>query len=214
MPDAGSDPESLPFEAGTSPFHIKGVAYLGHTAYADGFIPGGAQAVADAFHDPALRAFFRQPFLAASWYDALPIVPVWHVCARLLGLNDHDFLRVRTQHQAERDIGGVYRFLLKLASAEAVALRVPWVVQRYFDFGTTEASVVAPGLVRAVVSGVPAILVPWLRVVSETYLRVALELAGAKTVQILRLPTVATGEAYGQRLTAVGVEIQLDPTAG
>jgi hypothetical protein len=213
MPDPPADIEALPFVAGTSPFHLKGVAYQGHTAYADHFIPGGARAVAAAFRDPALRTFFEQQFLAASWYDALPIVPVWHVCARLLEQNDSDFLRIRTRHQAERDIGSVYRFLLKLASAESVAVRVPLIVQRYFAFASTDASVVSPGLVRVLVKGVPSLLVPWLRIVSETYVRVALELAGAKFVQILRLPSGPSGEAHGVPLSTVGLEIQLDPRA-
>src|SRR5271165_5876625 len=118
MPHPPEDIEQLPFVAGTSPFRIKGVAYQGHVDYAARFIPGGERAVIEGFRDPGLRAFFEQQFLAASWYDVLPIVPVWHVCARLLDQNPTDFLKVRTRHQALRDINGIYRFILKLASAE------------------------------------------------------------------------------------------------
>jgi hypothetical protein len=214
MPPAPEDHETLPFPAGTSPFRIKGVAYQGHVDYAASFIPGGERAVIEGLRDPALRAFFDQRFLAASWYDALPMVPVWHVCAKLLGQNPTDFLKVRTRHQALRDIRGVYRFILKIASAESIAVRGPRIVQRYFDFGTTEATILRRGLVRVVVSGVPAMLAPWLRVVAETFVLVALELAGVKFAQVRRLMVTPAGGSHGVRLTAVGFEIQLDPESG
>ncbi len=211
MSSAPEDYEALPFPAGTSPFRIKGVAYRGHVEYATSFIPGGEQAVIDGFRDPALRAFFAQRFLAASWYDAFPMVSAWHLCAKLLRQNPTDFLKARTRHQALRDIQGVYRFILKLASAEAIALRAPRVVQQYFDFGTTEASVVSRGQVRALASGIPVFLAPWLRVVAETFLIVALELAGVKSAQIRRMPVVPSGEACGVRLATVGFDIRVDP---
>jgi hypothetical protein len=214
MPQGPDDYEVLPFAAGTSPFHIKGVAYQGHVAWADGFVPGGASAVADGFRDPALRTFFAQQFLAASWYDVFPMTAAWHRCAEMLQQQPNEFLRMRTRHQAMRDIPGVYKFILKIATAEAVALRVPRVVQRYFDFGSSEASVVGPGLVHVVVHGVPAPLVPWLRVVGETYIQVALELAGVTFAQLRRLPVTSGGEEHGVPLSEVGLEIQLDPTAG
>jgi hypothetical protein len=211
---AVDDPEALPFPAGRSPFHVKGVTYLGHVEYATSHIPGGERAVVEAMHDPALRAFFEQKFLAASWYDVLPMVPVWHACAKLLGQNPTDFLRERTRHQATRDIHGIYRFILKLASAQAVALRVPRIMQQYFDFGATSSSVVGPGLVRITVSGVPEPIVAWLRIVGETYLQVALELAGVTFAQLRRMPVTPAGEAHGVRLASVGFDIQLDPKKG
>jgi len=211
MPPARDDPEALPFPAGTSPFRLKGVVYQGHADYANEFIPGGERAVADSFRDEGLRAFFHQRFLASSWYDALPIVPVWLACARLLGQEANDFLRERTRHQAQRDIHGVYRFLLKLTSAESIAVRMPRVLQQYFDFGRTEASVVAPALVRARVTGVPMGLVPWFRIVSETFLQVALELSGARFVQIRRLAVDRDGTAHGVPLGALGFEIRTAP---
>jgi hypothetical protein len=208
-PPLSGDTEALPFPAGTSPFRIKGISYRGHVDYVKTRIPGGEQAVVESFRDPGLRTFFGQNFLAASWYDVFPMVAVWHQCARLLQMPPIDFLQERTRHQALADIGGVYRFILKLVTAEAIALRVPRVVQQYLDFGATEASVVGPGVVRATGSGIPVFLVPWLRVVAETYLLVALELAGVKDVQLRWLPVVPEGEGHGVRLAGFGFEIQL-----
>jgi hypothetical protein len=210
LPD---DLEALPMPAGTSPFRMKGVVYLGHEEFASNAIPGGERAVSGAFRDPALRAFLEQRFLAASWYDVLPIVPVWYQCAKLLRQHPTDFLKERTRHQAQRDIHGVYRFLLKLVSAEAVAVRIPRIMQQYFDFGRTESHLVRRGLVRAATSGVPSYIVPWLRIVSETYLMVALELSGVKFAQFRRLGVTPAGEAHGVALSSMGFEVQLDPRA-
>ena len=196
------DHEALPFPAGSSPFRIKGLVYRGHADYVASFIPGGEQAVIDALRTPELRAFFDQRFLAASWYDALPLVPVWHVCAKLLEQDATEFLEVRTRHQALRDIHGVYRFILKLSSAEAIAVRAPRILQQYFDFGTTEAAVVTPGVVQAIVRGVPSLLVPWMRIVAETFLRVALELAGVRRLHVRRLPVDPDGLAHGIRVAS------------
>ncbi len=201
--------ESLPFPAGTSPFHIKGVSYLGHLDYVAEHVPGGQAAVLAAIRDPVLRAFFEQRFLSASWYDVLPMVPVWHLCAKLRGQTSVDFLRERTRHQLQRDVHSVYRFLLKLVSAEAVATRAPRVMQQYLDFGKTEAKVVEPGVVRVVASGLPVLLAPWLRVVTETFLVGALELSGAPPAQLRPLPNVPDGEAHGTPLTTMGFEVRM-----
>jgi hypothetical protein len=203
------DFEALPFVPGASPFRIKGVVYRAHVEYAREFIPGGERGVIDAFRTAGLRAFYEQQFLASTWYDILPIIPVWTVCARLTGQTMTEFLKARTRHQALQDINGVYRLLLKIASAEMVALRMPRVTGQYFDFGTTTANVLRPGVVRIERQGIPALIVPWFTIVGETYLAVALELAGGKS-QIRRHPTVQTGEAHGVPLCTMGCDVFLD----
>jgi hypothetical protein len=202
--------EDLPFAPGASPFHIKGIAYRGHLDYATKHIPGGPAAINRLFRNSALRFFFEQPFLAASWYAALPIVPLWYACADVLARPRLEFLRARTRHQAEQDIHGVYRIILKLASAETVAQRIPRVVGKYFDFGSTDATLVEPGLVRYVQTGVPAFLAPWFGIVGETFVQVALEVAGAKKSQVRRAPPTPAGTAHGVALVTLSVDVGFD----
>jgi hypothetical protein len=202
--------ENLPFAPGASPFHVKGIVYRGHVDYANRFITGGATAVAAAFRNPALTTFYGQQFLAASWYDALPLLPAWFQCAKLLNQPPIEFLRARTRHQAEQDIRGVYRWLVKIASAEAVAQRVPRVVGQYFDFGTTDASVVRPGVVRLQQTGLPVLMAPWFATVSETFVSVALEIAGAKQVTIRRKPLEPDGKAHGLPLGRMVADVEFD----
>jgi hypothetical protein len=205
--------EKLPFPPGASPFHLKGIVYRAHIEYANEFVPGGTKAVNAAFRNRQLAAFFEQPFLAASWYDALPIVPVWHVCARLSGLLPNDFLKARTKHQAKQDISGVYKLILNLTSVEQVALRMPRVVGKYFDFGTTDAKVVRPGVVHYEQAGMPALMAQWLSIVGDTYLHVALETAGAKKVRVRRIPIEECGEMHGVPLVKLSTDVEFDVAA-
>jgi hypothetical protein len=198
--------EELPFAPGLSPFHIKGIAYRGHLEYVAKHVPGGAEAVNAVFRNKALRFFYEQPFLAATWYDALPMVPLWYACAAVLKRPRVEFLRARTRHQAEQDIHGVYRIILKIASAEQVALRIPRVVGKYFDFGTTSAHVVAPGTVRLEQKSVPAFLAPWLGIVGDTYVQVALEIAGAQRIHTRRDP-IAERASRGASLVDLRGEV-------
>jgi hypothetical protein len=92
-------------------------------------------------------------------------------------------------------------------------MRAPQVLHRYFDFGTTEASVVSPGLVRVVASGIPAFIVPWFRIVAETFLLVALELAGVESPRIRRLGVTPGGQAHGVGLSVIGLEIRVAPAS-
>jgi len=48
----------IPFAPGESPFHVKGVVYLGLREYFAEQIPGGIEAVSKELHDEALRTFF------------------------------------------------------------------------------------------------------------------------------------------------------------
>ena len=205
--------ENLPFAPGQSPFHIKGVAYRGHVEYANQFIPGGTAAVNETFRDRRLADFFEQPFLAASWYDALPILPLWYACAQVTNEPAIDFLKTRTRHQAKQDIHGVYRLILKLASAETVALRIPRAVGKYFDFGATEASVVRPGIVRMRQTGIPLIMAPWFAIVGETFVNVALEIAGATGVKVRRKPVEPSGEAHGTPVVIMEADVQFATTS-
>ena len=205
-----TDYETLPFEPGTSPFHIKGVAYRAHVEYARSEIPGGEKAVIGEFQKPVFKHFFEQQFLASTWYDVFPMLPVWQICARLMRQTPTEFLKARTRHQALLDINGVYKVLLKIASPETVALRMPRLVSQYFDFGKTTANVVRPGLVRIEHSGVPTLIVPWFLTVGETYLTVALELAGGKKFQIRRHPTIPRGDLLGVPVVSTGCDIVLN----
>ncbi len=197
------DYEDLPFPAGTSPFRIKGTAYIGHLDYAETQIPGGQAAIVAELRDPKLRDFFRQQFLASSWYDILPMLPLGAATARLVGMPLDDFLRYRTRLQAERDVRGVYKMLLQFVSVEALALRIPRIASTYYDFGTADSSVVAPGHVESRRTGVPEFILPWHNPVTETFMERVISLGGGKSPSVKVTGVERDGTAHGVRLAAV-----------
>jgi hypothetical protein len=176
------DYERSPLPPGQNPYRIKGGAYAGHLAYVAEKISGGIDAMLGAIVDPALAQFFRQTFLAASYYDLFPLVSAGHVCAKLIGTTFENFVRVRSGYQAERDVRGIYKMLVKLTSPEAVALRLPRLVAQYVDFGTAEAHVLAPGHVAATQTGTPRAVARWFQLVHDAYYTVLLPMTGAKNV--------------------------------
>lgn len=189
--------ESLPFPPGTSPFRIKGQAYRGHVTYTNAHVPGGMDAAVAALRDPALRSFFDQPFLAASFYDVYPLIAMGWVCARLVGTTFHDFLRMRTRAQVDFDIGGVYRFLLRLASPGMIATKLPTLSAQYFDFGRVDVTTPSPNVVEGIRREIPAGIAPWIGAIGETYVVRALELNGAKNPRAKLYPWRAEGTLHG-----------------
>ena len=113
-------------------FHCKGNVYLG--LFESLRTLAIKEEVCARIESTSLRAFAMQPFLMASWYDIEPILALGETGARITGKPYADFMRSMAVDQANRDVGGVYRVLLKLASPSAVVDRLPRVANRYFDF--------------------------------------------------------------------------------
>jgi hypothetical protein len=152
-------------------------------SYVEENVAGGTQAMLAAIADPQLAQFFRQTFLAASFYDLYPLVAAGHTCARMTGMTFDGFLRVRTRYQAQRDVAGVYKVLLKLTSPESLAMRLPRLVGQYLDFGSAETHLVAPGHVVGVQTGTPRSMAHWFQLVHEGYVDTLMPKAGASNVR-------------------------------
>src|SRR5690349_3398739 len=98
---------------------------MGTKAFFAAKVPGGLQELYRSIDDPELLAFIQQKFLPCAWYDVLPVVPLIRAEAKAMRHSVRRYLQLRSGYQAHQDLSGVYRFLLKIASTEAVALRLP-----------------------------------------------------------------------------------------
>ena len=186
--------EQFPKPPGENPYRVKGNAYRGHMEYVEEHVPGGIEAMRAGFEGPRLKEFFGQTFLAASFYDLYPLVAAGWVCAKLRGMSFSEFVRVRSEYQALRDVGGIYKMLLKLTSAEGLASRLPRLMAQYFDFAEADTHLVAPGHVVGEQRGVPRQqLAPWLALVAETYTRTVMPMAGARDLRV-KVESVRTPE--------------------
>lgn len=172
-----------PFPVGQSPLHVKGGIYLGTRKYFDEAVPGGFATLLEVLGPGPLSEFIGQGFLPVGWYDALAIPALVRAEAEATGRTVRAYLRERASFQARHDISGVYRVLLKLASPEAVAVRLPRLTTQIFDFGTVEAKA-DHGHMIATFTGHPAALFEWYANAFNVYSETALKLAGARTVEI------------------------------
>jgi hypothetical protein len=199
-----------PFPVGASPFRVKGVLYLGTQTYFAARVKGGMEALLARIEDEPLRAFIAQKFLPASFYDVLPVYPLIHAEARACNQPVATYLRQRAEYQAEQDMSGVYKVLLKLASPEAVAARLPRLVTQILNFGKAEAATgpTTPGLRSFELTGMPAILLAWYMNGLAVYAQHALRLAGARTCQVSVRQPDPEGQLHGVDVVKVRFDIQ------
>jgi hypothetical protein len=190
------------FQPGESPFLAKGTIYQGLIASADAQCPGGFDAVLGALEDDALRAFLEQKFLAASWYDLLPLVSAARTSAALVRAPFTRYVREGARMHAERDINGVHRFFLKAVPPALVADRLPRVMMLYFNFGQTEGR--ATGEKARVMVGrrIPEPIAEWLTAAVEGFVRAAMQLAGARSIVARLEPPKPDGATSGVPLVS------------
>lgn len=190
------------FAPGTSPFRAKGTVYQGLFASFDRRVPGGSRAVLERIEDRDVLAFFDQRFLAGSTYDVLPLLEASQVSSRVAGIPWREFVRGGARFQAERDLNGVYKVLLRLAAPRIVVERLPRVLIQYFNFGKVSGSFSGPTRYEAAAHAIPRPVAPWLGAVAEGFIPHVMTAAGAKEVAVIVHPFTSDGEAHGMELLA------------
>jgi len=185
--------DELPARLGSTPFRVKGHVYQKMLANVEETLEGGLERLLERIANADVREFYRQRFLAGTWYDALPMAPFSHAHARLTGVPMHPFFRERGRIIAANDVPGVYRALLKLFSPEMLVGRLPRVATFYFSFGGATAEPTEAGRARTTVHGLPFTLAPMLAGVVEGFIAEALSQCGAKNVQVRTLDVLYDG---------------------
>jgi hypothetical protein len=195
-----------------APFRTKGLVFRGALDFYEGLVPGGAAAViaqATKWNPslPALAEFLSQSFVAGGWYDVFPILPLSRTAARLVGLTHRQITRDNAAWMARRDLHGVYKVVLQLASVEMVAMRLPRLSLRYFDFGSSSGAMVGPKRMSSQRIGIPSLLGEWFMQCTEGFVPVALALAGAKDVVVRCTSAPGAVRRAGQELVDITVEL-------
>lgn len=195
------------FAPGESPFRTKGNVYRALLESADKRVPGGKAAVLAQIEDPALRAFYEQRFLAASTYDIFPLIPFGMAGAKLAGVPYPEFVRRGAELTARRDMNGVYRVILKLASPDMVVARLPRILAQYFAFGEIDGRFNGTRRYEATARGLPRAIANWLTHISQGFIPVVMEQAGARDVSIAIRAPIDSGVAHGVTLVTVSFEV-------
>ena len=193
-----------------SGFRARGVVYLGARDYIEKYVPGGCTAVRSALRSET-AAFWDQLFLAGALFDALPIVEISRAAAEISGQSHEDFIRANAQWLAQRDIRGVYRAILHVLSPELVAVRLPRVSLRYFDFGEASAKMSSDGVCSAEQRGLPQSMASWFTACVEGFVPKALALSGARNPRVRPVKAIREGEANGVVTVTLGYEFTWDP---
>jgi len=136
-------------------------------------------------------------------------VTAGYVCGRLSGMSFADFVRARSHYQANRDLNGLYRILLKLTSPSAVLKRLPALLAQYLDFvGPTVETQLDARRCKLRGGPIPMMLVPWFRVVNDVYLQVTLAAAGARDVTVRPFFDEPAGELQGFPAVFMNYEVE------
>jgi hypothetical protein len=207
---ASQPPPSGPAPSASSAFRARGLLYVGTQTFFQERSSRGLAALTDEIGDPALRAFITQKFVPMAWYDVLPVPDLIAAEARAVGMPLDAYLLHRTRWQAKRDLGGVFAYLLRVASPALVASQLPKVMTQMFDFA--RADVVEEGererLVRFV--DVPRALHPWLSTSLVVYAETAMRLAGASSVDARSTGSTETGLRGGIPVGTLAVQLRWD----
>src|SRR4051794_30036180 len=167
---------SQPFRPGEGPFRARGALYIDGLRYFDEALPGGHTAVLARL--PAdLQTFFTTRSLPSAMYDVLPVALLGRAASELAG---RCVIRETAAFVAPRHVGSLFKVLLKVATPEMVALRLPKASMRYFDFGDAQSRIVAPGCCASLQSGIPRPLAEWYAGAVSGWVPFALSQAGAR----------------------------------
>ena len=130
----------------------------------------------------ALSTFASQQFLGGSWYDYLPAASICHVGATAAGMKGQQFAEQYGIFSVDHDVSGVYRFLVSVASVDALVKAIIPLGNRYFDFAPTELLRHAHKSVEFCRIGVPAPCAFFFLPSAETYIRKLMTIAGAQSI--------------------------------
>lgn len=203
IPPSASSFGPLPVPAGTSPFHVKGLAYRGYEAYVKHNVGGGMERVCRDIGDARLRQFLMQPFMAGCWYDILPVVPLSAALAAVMRTTVEDFMRRSARRQALYDTQTVHKRFYNGHKPGDLMAMMGRIFMQYTDFGSSEVVHAQEG--QGVVSrtGVPVYLLPWFMPMNEAYIEAALGIMGSERPRVRGQVLPKDGEVGGMATVTV-----------
>jgi hypothetical protein len=190
---------------------VKGNVYAATKVFFETKVEGGLEALYAAIDDPALVTFIQQKFLPVAWYDVLPAVPLIRAEAKVIGLTTKRYLQLRSAYQAQRDLGGIYRTVLKLATIETIALKLPQLFTQVFDFGSADARLLRPGHVQAFVLDFPPPLYEWFATALEVYAQQVMRLAGAREAVTTSRRVETVDDVGEEKLASLQLDLYWKP---
>ncbi len=201
-------PAPLPCTPGSSRFHIKGLAYRGLVQLVERRVAGGLDALERELDDERVRAFVRQPFLAASRYDILPMLPLNATIARLLKKPLRDLGAQQGALQARHDVEQVYRSPFQSMNVDDPTPVLGRFGDLYYDFGECDAELLRPGHVLHHRRGLPEYVLPWFAPMHAAYIEELIRLKGVSFAEAVPRPPTAAGSQHGIRIVDLDTDVR------
>lgn len=190
-----------------TPFRVKGLVYKATRGYFDKNLGVGYDALLSALPAP-LREFMDQPFLSGNQYEVMLMPDLINIEARVAGVSSEVYLRSRTRWQAEKDLGGVYKLIARVAPPSVVVRRVMVLLPQILNFGSAHVTSERPSQVCVELRSIPIPLVAWLERVVVVYAQTCLEFAQAKGVRVSVLPRSPGVENQGYPTMSLHFEVR------
>jgi tRNA A-37 threonylcarbamoyl transferase component Bud32 len=198
----------LPCEPGTSTFYVKGIAWRGVVHLAERKVEGGLPALDEELGDARISAFVRQPFLAASRYDLLPMLPVNVAIARIQGRPLDALAADQGAAQARYDARYVAKRAFDAMTLETAAEHLPRLAGQYYDTGECTAELVAAGCMLLRRKRLPLYVLPWFAPIHAAYAEEMIRLKGARSVESATREPMDSGTRKGVAMVDLDVEIR------
>jgi hypothetical protein len=180
---------------------------VGDIAFYAEHVPGGVEAVAKHVKDATIASFLSRTFTPDAWYDLIPKLYLSQAAARARGVAFEKHCGEVSRYHAQDKFSGIYRPLLKVVSAENMALWTPRLASSFYDFGSTESHVAGERTVKVLRRGMPRVAVQWWSAATSAYFEYCLQAAGARLPHVRWLPVEPDGERLGMELVKMPLEI-------
>jgi len=181
------------FPGGREPFRVRGLAYVAALDYLD---KTGERAVTRTLSGVD-AAHFDQLFVASGDYDVSPLVTLYVALARAARVTPATFVETRSRKSAVQMTAGIWKPMLKTSSPEAMAERTYLAFNRFFEPTRAATIAVTPGRFEGELSRVPAPIGGFYVASTIGFVAAALELAGAKRVDVKFTTQAPDGELEG-----------------
>lgn len=199
--------ETLPIEAGQSPFHIRGLYYSRLLTRA-GTLPGGIPRLLDALKDDSVRQFAQQKFNWNRWYDVLPSMPLYAALARIHDRDFEQFVFEGSRMAARELVPRVFRFAARMASPAVLAARVAQLNMHGVDFQTLALDPFQDGRGSGSASGVPLIVAPNMANFVLGWFQGLIEVGGSRVTSARYTDVVSEGLRDGFQTVKIRYEFE------
>jgi hypothetical protein len=160
--------------------------------------------------DLPLHEFMSQTFLDSVMYDVMWVPALVPIEAKVANKSVKAYLVHRTEWQANRDLNGAYKALLRLTSPEMALKAVPNIMVQMFNFGKPETKKILTGYHVVSFKGIPDVLEGWLMNAFRIYGYKVVDMAGGKVTDFHIDPAISEGVLNGVPVSTLTVNLSYE----